>query len=94
MPNPLVTPTHAPVAQQFFSVTVSVSSSASAIAAGVGPFRGLIFRTTGSCVITQDGNNLILDAINPTPNSYGILWVQGSYLSVIASTASAIYAVR
>lgn len=82
-------PQHAPVIQQFFVVSVSVSSSASAAAAGVGPFRGLFFITSSSVTISQDGVQIAVDNIAKNAT----LWIQGSFLSVIA-TATAVYGVR
>lgn len=89
MAQSIVNPNHAPVAQQFFIVSVSVSTSASAIAAGVGPFRGLFFKTSTSVTISQDGNTI---AVDDFPKN-GILWIQGSFVAVIA-TATNVYAVR
>lgn len=89
MAQNIVNPNYAPVAMQWFQVTVSVSSSASAVAAGVGPFRGLFFPVTSSTVISQDGLFMAVDAVQKN----GMLWVQGSFLAIIAS-ASAIYGLR
>lgn len=81
-------PLYTPVINDFFVVSVSVSSSASAVAAGVGPFRGLFFKTSSSVTITMDDKSIDID--NFIKNS--TLWIQGSYLSVIA-TATAVYGV-
>lgn len=82
-------PLHAPVAQQFFVVSASVATSASAIAAGLGPFRGLFFKTSSSVTISQDGNTIVVDDF---PKN-GILWIQGSFVSAIV-TATNVYALR
>lgn len=89
MPFNFSNPNHAPVAQTFVLVSVSVLTSASAIAAGIGPFRGLFFRTSSSVTISQDGNEIIVD--NFVKN--GILWIQGSFVAAIA-TATNVYALR
>lgn len=88
MPAPF-NPNHAPIALEFFVVSVSVSSSVSAAAAGVGPFRGLFFKTSSSVSFIQDGNEIILD--NFVKN--GTLWIQGGFVSAIV-TATNVYGLR
>lgn len=88
MSNP-ANPLHAPIAQQFFVVSASVATSASAIAAGLGPFRGLFFKSSTSVTISQDGNEIIIDDF---PKN-GILWIQGSFVAAIA-TATNVYGLR
>ncbi len=85
-------PNHAVVAQDFFLVSVSVSSSASAIAAGVGPFRGLFVNATTSFTIAgPSGNSMRVDALQA--NTF--LWVQGAFLSAIVSVSTtAIFGLR
>ena len=78
-------PLYAPTVNTFAVVSVSVSSSTSAAAVGVGPFRGLYFITTSSVTIVGiNGNSMALDAIQKNT----MLWIQGSYLSVIATATS------
>jgi hypothetical protein len=78
-------PNHAPVAKGFFLVSASVSSSASAIAAGVGPFRGLYFNATSSVTIVgQNGNSLRLDAVQPN----AFIWIEGAFCSAISSVSA------
>lgn len=88
MPAPF-SPFATPVAQQFFVVSVSVSTSASAVAAGIGPFRGLFFKTSSSVTISSDGNTIDID--NFAKN--GILWIQGGFVAAIV-TATNVYALR
>lgn len=81
---------HAPVAQAFAVVSVSVSSQTSAAAAGVGPFRGLYIITSTTFTITgQNGLTMPLD--NVAKNTF--LWIEGSFISAIA-TATSIYALN
>mgnify|MGYP001612910373 CR=1 FL=1 len=82
-------PNFPPVVNDFFVVSVSVSSPTSAAAAGVGSFRGLYFRTSSSVsIVGLSGNSIDID--NFAKNS--ILWIQGAYVSVIA-TATNVYGV-
>ena len=74
-------PYYAPVANDFFAITASCATSASAIAAGVGPFAGIFFRTTTSLtVISFSGNSMKIDA---EKNSF--IWISGAYVSAIAT---------
>jgi len=74
-------------ASRFFVVSVSVSTSTSAMAAGVGPFRGLFFKTTSSVTMVGfNGNSIVLDAVQKN----AIIWIQGNHISVIA-TATAVF---
>ena len=76
------------VANAFFVVSVSVATTASAIAAGVGPFRGLFFKASSSVTLVGlTGESLVLD--NVAKNA--TIWIQGTYVSAI-STATAVYA--
>lgn len=80
-------PNHSPIANSFFVVSVSVSSTASAIASGVGPFRGLFFKASSSVTIVGlTGESLIVDNVAKNVT----LWIQGTHLSVI-TTATAVY---
>lgn len=86
----LSNPNHAPVAQVFAVVSVSVSSQASAAAAGVGPFRGLFVITSASFTITgQNNNTIVID--NLAKNT--TLWIEGAFISAIA-TATSIFMLR
>jgi len=77
-------PNHALAVQAFFLVSVSVSSSGSAVAAGVGPFRGLFFKASSTCtIIGNNGNSLPLD--NVPKNTF--IWISGAYLSAIVSVS-------
>ena len=81
---------HAQVVSLFAVVSVSVSTSTSAIAAGVGPFRGLFFRTTTSITITgNNGNTLLLSDVNA--NTF--IWIEGAFCSLLA-TATAVFALQ
>lgn len=82
-------PKYAAKANDFFVVSVSVASRASAAAAGVGPFVGLFFRVSSSVtLISESGNSLILNDVARNTT----LWIQGAYVSAIA-TATAVYGV-
>jgi hypothetical protein len=85
----------APVAVNLIVVSVSVSSQASAVAAGIGPFRGLLFKASASTVSFVGNNGFNLTLTDPNPSglaSSAILWVEGSFVSAI-TTATAVYAV-
>jgi len=76
---------NAGVINAYAVVSVSVSSSTSAALAGVGPFRGLFFRTSSSIsMVGVNGNTIDLDNIAKNVT----LWIQGNYVSVIATATS------
>ena len=78
-------PDYAPVANIFFGVTASVATSASAAAAGVGPFRGLFFITSSSVTIRGvNGNNISVD--NVAKNT--TLWIAGEFCTAIATATA------
>ncbi len=73
---------------QFFPITISVSSSASAIAAGVGPFVGLYLKVSSSfTIIGIDGTSLVVND-QPRTGTAPVLWVQGAYLGAINASAA------
>lgn len=77
-------PDYAPIGFDFFKVTVSVSSEASAVAAGVGPFAGIyIVASTSFTVISLSGNSMPVD--NAAKNT--TIWVSG-FLSIISSVST------
>lgn len=78
-------PFQAPIGLDFAVVSVSVSTSVSAMAAGVGPFRGLFAITSCSFTVTGLNNNsMAID--NMAKNS--TIWIQGAFISVIATATS------
>lgn len=78
-------PNYAPIALDFFAISVSVATSASAVVAGVGPFAGIFVRTSASfTVISPTGASLVVD--NAAKNT--IIWVNGAFLSAIATATS------
>lgn len=79
-----------PVALTFVVVSVSVSSQASAQAAGIGPFRGLyIITSTTFSINGQNGQILPMD--NIAKNTF--IWIEGSFIGAIV-TATSIYALN
>lgn len=73
---------------QFFPIAVSVSSPASAAAAGVGPFVGLMLKVSSSfTIIGIDGTSLIVNDAPATKNLPAI-WIQGAYLGAINASAA------
>lgn len=79
---------HAAVALAFVVVSASCSTQASAQAAKIGPFRGLMVITSATFTITgHNGETLPID--NLAKNT--VLWVEGAFISAIA-TATSIYA--
>lgn len=76
-------PNYAPIAFDFVSIGVSVSTSASAIAAQVGPFAGLFFKTSASLTIISL-NNTSLAVDNVVKNT--TLWIQGNYISALSTS--------
>lgn len=79
-------PNYSPKGNLFFPIAVSVSSEASAVAAGVGPFTGLYVKVSTS--FTVIGINGISLQVNDQPRNPPILWIQGAYLSAINSSAA------
>jgi hypothetical protein len=78
-------PVYAPIAFDFFNITVSCSTVASARAAGVGPFAGLYFKVSSSVtIISPTGVSLVVD--NVVKNT--MLWISGNYLGAIATATS------
>jgi len=82
-------PDFAPIAFNFVVVSVSVSSEASARAAGVGPFAGLFFRTTTSVTIVSPDNRSSLLMSDVAANT--TIWIAGNFCSLLA-TATAVFA--
>ena len=86
----LYDPNFTPTAEIAILVTASVLTSASAKAAGLGPFRGLYINTSTSFTVAHSNDTSV------SYNDFGkgsYLWVAGEFLSAI-STATAIYALK
>lgn len=78
----------AAIALKAIPVTASVATSASAMVAGLGPFRFLFLQTSSSFSITQfDGTTCSFNDVK------GNLWVGGAFVHAI-STATALFVMR
>lgn len=81
----VINPNLPPKGHLFFAVSVSVSSSGSAQAAGVGPFAGIFCVTSASFTITgNNGNTMAID--NAAKNAF--IWMEGAFISIIATATS------
>lgn len=81
-------PQIAPIALKSVLVTASVLTSASAAAAGLGPFRFLFMQTSATLSITHfDGTTSSFNDVK------GVLWVGGEFVHAIA-TATSIFAMK
>lgn len=83
-------PNFAPTAALAVNVSAAVSSSASAAAAQLGPFRGLYINTSTSFTMVQIDNTSV--SFNDVPKGT-TLWLAGKYVNVLA-TATAAYALK
>lgn len=83
-------PKYAPTVNTLQPIKVSVSTSASARAAGVGPFRGLF--CIASTSYTMVGIKDVSVAIDSQPKNT-VLWIQGSYVTVLNASAATATAV-
>lgn len=83
-------PHQAPIGLKSIPVTASVLTSASAKAAGLGPFRFLFIQTSTTFSVTHsDGTTC---SYNDLPaGSY--LWVQGEFVHAIGS-ATSLFAIK
>jgi len=85
MPGQTRPANYAPIGFTFFDITTSVSTEASAVAAGVGPFAGLYIKTSTSLSITSfNGNTMVLDNIAKNTT----IWVSGAFVSAIVTATS------
>lgn len=83
-------PNYSPIGAKAVPVTASVLTSASAVAAGLGPFSFVYVKSTSSISITfYDGTTCTFDSVDP--NSY--LWVQGEFVHAIG-TATALFVMK
>lgn len=84
-------PNYSPIGAKAVPVTASVLTSASAVAAGLGPFSFVYVNATASLAITfYDGTTCTFDAVQP--NSY--LWTQGEFIHSIASTSGTLFVMK